>query len=60
MWSNVGSESRQHMLMVKEQSNCKAGMRHYGIFGEVFIRGSEVLPRSCQKRTGSHDPPSSC
>lgn len=60
MGSNVGSESWQHMLMAKEQSNCKTGMGHYGIFGEVFIRGSEVLPRSCQKGTGSHDPPSSC
>lgn len=43
MWSNVGSERWQHVLMVREQSNCKTGMGHYGIFREVFIRGSEVL-----------------
>lgn len=43
LWSNVGSKTWQHMLMVKEQSNCKTGMGHYGIFREVFIRSSEVL-----------------
>lgn len=43
MWSNVGSKSWQHMLIVKEKSNCKTGIGHCGIFREVFKRGSEVL-----------------
>lgn len=53
------------MLMVEEQSSCKAGMGLYSIFREMFVRGSQVLlpveeARSCQKGTPNHDPPSSC